>query len=1126
MHFKALCRSQLLRPGELTKTVRVMKLTAILLFACCLQALAKTYGQSITLSEKNVSLKKIFKEIKIQSDYTFVYRDELLKQAIKVDIDLHSASIEQALEACFKNQPLTYTLVKTTVVVRLKPTPAFQPDTSSSLTSPPSIEIHGRVVDENGKPLSGVNIKVKNGITNVVTNDQGEYSIIVSENAVLLISYIGYEKQEVAVNNQTTINVKLKIETIVLNQVIVTALGIRREARSLTYSAQSVNTKQLSETREPNIMTSLEGKIAGLAINESGTGIGAPARVVLRGDRSFAGDSQPLYILDGVPILGYPEQLNADNIASLDVLKGPNAAALYGSAAQNGAIIITTRVGSNTGKVKVSLNNTYMIEDPIMAYQFQNVYGQGNGGVYSKNSESSWGPKMEGQSVDNWSPDPALAGTKYAFTPQPNNIRDYFQKGYNMATHLLASVGGEKTQALFAYTFTNAQGTISSNGLKRHNVSVRINSQLSNRIQLDTKIEYIHQNYTGGFTGNSYGSVGQIYSVPRNIQSEQMEKFEYESPEGLMLQNYWRPGSIVSKNPYWTLHRDVSENAQDRVIGMTSLSYQFSNALKLMVRASLDGRSENGSHKLYNDNYNVGQFGYYSVTRSNEMEWNGDALLSYSKDLTKNWHINANFGGNLKQQRNGSLSSNTGDFCCLIVPNFFALSNTLQVISRNDVGKPLDIQSIYAFGHVAWKNSLFLDITGRNDWSSTLPPASRSYFYPSVGLSAVLSDLIPSFPKLFSFAKLRASWAQVGNSTSPYQLDRTATFAGGGRNGFLTINGTLPNANLHPENTQSLEAGFNAGFFESRLGFDATFYKTNTRDQLFSIELPIGSGAARYFTNGGDVENKGIELQLFTTPVKTVNVRWDVNLNFSANRSKVLEISDLRSQIDMGYILEAGKPWGNIFTQGFMRDSLGRVIVDNTGMPRITTGKTVLAANFNPDWLGSISSTLTYKNISLYFLIDHRQGGTITSGTISLLYYSGTAIQTLEGREGGLVFGENLFPNETAVTDNGSPNKTPISAETFWVGMGSTANPIGEAFVESATNTRLRELSIGYSIPKSMLGRLPFSNVKFSLVGRNLFFIYRASKTLDADLMNGTGPGTLGRESSIRPTSRTFGIAF
>lgn len=991
------------------------------------------------------------------------------------------------------------------------------------------IQISGKVTDVNGVSLPGVNILYKNSTIGTVTDLDGNYSITVPEGSgTLVFSFIGYVTQEIPIDSRTVINATMEESATALNEVIVTALGIEQRKEEITYSTQTVNTEQLTEARELNIMNSLKGKVAGLSITTSGSGLGAPARVVLRGNRSITGDSQPLYVVDGVPISGNPTELNSDNIASINVLKGPNAAALYGSAAQNGAIIITTLTGK-AGVTNVSLNTSFMLREPQILTKFQNVYGQGQSGVYDKGSEFSWGPKMEGQMVEHWSPDPALAGTTYPFTPQPDNNLDVYQTGYNLATNLLATIGGEKTQAVVSYTFTDAKGTLPGNELNRNNLSIRVLNQLSDRITLDAKMDYMNQTINNGYFGGRYNPTRMIYRLPRNIHTEHIADFEYTDAEGLNRQNYFNPGSAIGGNPYWILHRTLNEVTRQRIISMASLTYDFTDELSLMLRGAYDGSNGGNEDRLYNDNYADAPYGMFEVGKSEGMEFNADFLLTYNKILTQNLDVQANLGGNTRIQRNSSVVSSTGD--AMIVPNFFALSNTNFPETTHNPGSSQNIQSLYAFTKFSWQNAVFLDLTGRNDWSSTLPADNRSYFYPSVGLSAVMSELIPNFSETISFARIRASWAQVGNSASPYMLRRTASFSAGGTNGFIQLSSTLPNPDLRPEMTESFEVGLDFRFLQNRMGLDITAYKTNTKDQLFTVALPVGSGASQFYTNGGDVENKGIEVLLSASPVQTTDFNWDINLNYALNRNMVNRISDERPRLNLtpsgffsNFIIEEGQPFGNIYSRGWLRDDQGRVLIGANGMPRVTSGITELVANFSPDWTGSFLSSFDYKGLTASFLIEHRQGGTVASETNAILYADGVTEQTLLGREGGLIFGQNIFPGETAILEDGTPNNIPIDAELFWRGIGGRNTPVGEAFVDDATNTRLRELTLGYTFDQTLFGGLPVSNVKLSLVGRNLFFIYRASENLDPDFMGGTSPTSEGTQAFTPATTRSYGV--
>jgi TonB-linked SusC/RagA family outer membrane protein len=1088
----------------------------------------------ISVALKNETLVQAFQKIEAQTPFHFMYRKEEVKAIGNLNLAPGKLNVAVLLRILLANTDLTYQQVDNQILI-IRSTKKKQSSSPASIdiskTLFNNVVIKGQVTNAARQPQEGVSILLKGTSMGTSTGVDGRYAINVPENGILVFSYIGFVSQEVAVNSRTTIDVQLQEKASSLNDVVVTtALGIKREARSLTYSTQGVKTQNLTEARDLNVMNSLEGKVAGLSITSSGTGIGGSDRVILRGNRSISGDSQPLYVIDGVPVIGDPSDISPDNIASINVLKGPNAAALYGAAAQNGVIIIETKKG-RAGAINISLNHTYQMLTPIESIRFQNEYAQGIAGVYLKASESSWGPKMTGQTVGLWSINPADAGKQYALTPQPNNVRDAFRNGFSTATNLNASMGGEKIQGMFSFTRTDAKGNVPGNTLGRNNLAVRVTSQLTNRLTLDTKIDYMQQVIHDPVVEdiNTLNPVKQIYMMPRNIRTEDARNYSFADASGVIRQNFWNPGSTLGLNPYFLLNRASNISTRQRGIVMASLSYDFSNALKLMVRGAYDVVNRSSEDKLSKDFYSRALNGLYTVTKSYYSLFNGDFLLTYTRKIHKDWNFNINFGGNMQQQRNNSLSSNTG--VGMVVPDFFTLSNTLAPATSYDPGPDIDIQSLYAFSHLGWKNALFLDITGRNDWSSTLPAAHRSYFYPSVGLSAVLSDLIPKLPEQISLAKLRASWAKVGSGGPAYMLNRKASFSSGGNNGFLQLNSILPNPDLLPEQTNAYEIGLDISLFKNRLDLNVTGYKTNTLNQLFTVALPPGSGASQYFTNGGDVENKGIEIILSGILVRTGDFKWETNLNFSRNRNMVNKLNDERPKLIVGsdqsfrdFVVIQGQPFGQIYSIGFLRDAKGNVVVGSNGVPLNTGSRSVSVANANPDWMGGITNSFSYKNLSLSFLIDHRQGGTVLSVTNAMLMYEGLTEETLPGRAGGLIFGKNLFPDKTAVKADGTPNDIAVNAETFWRTLGGTVNPVGEAFVENMTNTRLREVMLGYTLPKSLLGNLPVSRVKLSLVGRNLFFIYRASHNLDPDISAGTNVLSEGQTSFAPPSTRSYGL--
>lgn len=988
--------------------------------------------------------------------------------------------------------------------------------------------VSGRVTSTNdGTPLPGVSVVVKGTTTGTSTDADGRFTISVPDNsAILVFSFIGFTTQEVSVGTQTSINVQMGEDTQELSEVVVTAFGLEREKKSLTYTTQQVGTNELSKAREVNVINSLSGKVAGLSITRSGSGVGSPSRVVLRGNRSIFADSQPLYIVDGVPAAGLTN-VNPDDIESINVLKGANAAALYGNRAANGAIIVTTKKGAQGFSVNV--NTSMMFDQPLLLTKYQNVYGQGLAGTYIPASEYSWGPRMDGSQVPFWSPDPARAGETYAFSPQPDNVKDFFQTGHNLATTLSVAGGNDKNQTYFSYTFTDAAGTVPNNELSRHSLNLRLTNKLSDRITLDSKINYIRQHLDNALPqGENFANPNRhAYRIPRNIRTEDISQFEYTTPTGLVRQNYFNPGSNGGANPYWTINRNTREDRNDRIIAMTSLRYELLDGLTVMARAAFDRSVNNFTSKDYADSYIIADFGRYTIGASESMELNTDFLVTYDKTINNDFRYNVNVGGNLLTARNSGLTSHTGTG--LTVRNFFALTNTQQVVSTNDVGGPFKTNSLYAFAQLSWKNAMFLDVTARNDWTSTLPPDEWSFFYPSVGLNAVLSELM-TFPTWFTFAKVRGSVAEVGNGTTPYQLARTTAFTAGGLGGYLTLNATLPNQNLKPERTRSIEIGADLRFLNNRLGLDLTYYRTNTGNQLFALPVAVGSGASSIFVNGGDVQNTGFEAIVTFSPVQNSAIDWQVSANFARNKSLVTELHERLSEITVAsdflrrFVIRKGRPFGEVYSRGFVRDDQGRVIVRENGLPMTTAGTTVLVADNNPDWLGGITNSFNYKNFNFSFTVDIRHGGTIASITNAILYADGLTEETLKGRDGDIVFGENFFEHETAVLEGGEPNNIPISAETFWINMGGRNAPIGEAFVVSASNVRMREAVLGYTLPPDLLTRSPFKSVSISFVGRNLFFFQNKANNIDPDVTVGTAASGAGFDSFGPPTARSYGF--
>ncbi len=962
----------------------------------------------------------------------------------------------------------------------------------------------------------------------------GSYSIeVTSTNARLQFSYTGYSSQTVDVGTQNQINVTLT-EGVEIDEVVVTALGISREKKSITYAAQNAEIGGLTEARPTNILDGLSGNVAGISVGRVGTGVSGAAKVVLRGNRSIRGSSQPLYVVDGVTLGGDISNLSADDIESITVLKGANAAALYGSRANNGVIVVTTKMGRGKEGYAIDLNTSYMARDPMFLNDFQNEYGQGSDGVFNEHAERSWGPRLDGSQKPHWSNNPNWPAATSPYIANPTGrTSDFFKTGHNFSTNLGISSRSENTQSYFSYTFTDAEGVIPMNTLKSHNLNLRMSTKLLDKLTLDSKVNYIRRNIDNVVsTGGGYqNEVRALYKMPANIQTEDVSVYEFIDNEGVNKQHFWQPGLNAPSNAYWALHNITNDVLEERVIGLVSLKYDITEHFSILGRSSLDRSNAHRNDYYSTDSYIIADQGYYQTQDTRGYEWNSDFLLNYARDFGAGLTLDISAGGAIRQNESGWIRGNSaGRNSPLNVPNLFSFGNTSNITVAEEFLKS-EVQSIYGFATVGWKDAIYLDITGRNDWSSTLKPDNWSFFYPSVGLTVVASDLMGTTPSWLSLLKLRASYAEVGNDTGPYQTVRAANITGGGNGGFLQLATTIPIDNLFPEKTKSLEFGADIRLFRNRLGLDLTYYKSNSTDQLFAVNIPIASGATSIFLNGADIQNTGFEAVVTGSIIRSSNFNWDVTINYAANDSEVLEIAEGFDQLDIGganflrqFRLEVGDPWGNVYSRGFARDEQGRVIVEEDGTPRVTSGLDALVANFNPDFLAGIRNSLSYKNFSLSFLIDIRQGGSVVSNTNAIMWADGATTATLAGREGGLIFGDNFFPNETAVQADGTPNTVATNAEKMWTKLGGRNSPVGEAFILDASNSRLRELVLGYSVPSSVIQNSVFSSAKISFIGRNLFFITNKAENVDPEVFTGTGLNVEGTEDFGPPPAREFGV--
>ncbi|KQO24848.1 SusC/RagA family TonB-linked outer membrane protein [Flavobacterium sp. Leaf82] len=1000
--------------------------------------------------------------------------------------------------------------------------------------------VKGTITDAStGIPIPGANVVVKGTKTSASSDFDGKYSISVpNQSAVLVFTYVGSAPKEIAVGTQTTINAALGAATQQLGEVVVTALGIKREKKAITYSAQNISVDELSEARSLNVANSLSGKVAGLNFSTTSNGVGSSSRITLRGNRSLTGNNQPMYVVDGVPISNgttntnpdidtggttQPDgisNINPEDIASMTVLKGPSAAALYGTRASNGVIVITTKSGK-AGKTSVSLSSNFMASSAYNLMNLQNEYGQGTLGAYNPTSSSSWGGKLDGSQVSAWQlvRNPNYSGpATSSYSAQPNNVIDFYKTGYNLANTLTVTTGNEKAQGYFSYTNTRAEGIVGGNELDRHNLNLRLTSKISDKLSLDVKTNYIVQNIDNLLRTGEESIGTSAYLLPRSIKYNDYKDFEYFDAAGQRQMNYFldeagSPGG----NPFWSaLRDDARKDKRNRFIGLASLKYDFTNTISLQVRTGLDQMTNKNVRNRYATVAFNNNLGSYSESYETVSEFNTDALLSYNEKFG-DFSIGVNAGANTLQQNSSSLYSGG----VLSKRNFFALSNVSTVQSTSTASEK-QINSVYGFSQIGFRNYLFLDLTARNDWSSTLPAANRSFFYPSVGLSGVISDMV-TLPEVISYAKLRGSYAKVGNDTDPYQTSSRLSYIGG-NGGMLYSQTTAANPNLRPEMSSSVEFGGELKFLKNRLGLDVTYFQTNTKDQIFYINTPESSSTSRAVVNGGEIQNKGIEVVLTATPVQTENFSWDVTANYATYKSEVKSIYGGREELVLGEgrlvrskVIQGGE-YGDLYIKGFQRSPDGKIIVNSAGIPLATNSFDVRAGNFNPDWTAGLKNNFKYKDFSLSFLVDFRIGGEVISYTQARQAGLGVSDVTLAGREGGIVVDGVVAGAGGTYTQN----TVSINAEQYWTAIGQRT-PIAEPFIYDATNIRLRELVFGYSLPKRVLGSSGFTSIDFSLVGRNLFFFVNKAKYFDPEAGAGTG-NLQGIESFNIPSTRDYGV--
>jgi TonB-linked SusC/RagA family outer membrane protein len=992
--------------------------------------------------------------------------------------------------------------------------------------------VKGTVKDETGATLPGVSVSIKGTTRGTQTDANGKFTLDAAPGDVLVFSYIGYLKKEVTIGTSTNYDISLAPEARGLNEVVVTALGIKKTSASLSYDQQTVSGKELEVAKDASFVNSLDGKVSGLQITQSSSGAGGSTKVVLRGEKSIIGSSNVLYVIDGVPLQSLTStqptgvfsygtdggdgisNINPDDIESISVLKGASAAALYGSVAANGAVLITTKKGK-AGKTTITLNSTTTFNKAVLTPKLQNEYARGSGDTTSTTSINSWGAKQ-------------AAGS-------PNSSpSDFFQTGVSEINSFDLSTGTEKSQTRISYANTHESGIQPGNTFDRNNISFsNVSKLLNDKLTLDVSASYIFQNKVDpAATGTYFNPLTSVYLFPRGTDFNQYKNYEsFNADRNINLPNWLVPyndpgaGGDILQNPYWTQYRDPITQGLNRFLATVSAKYEINSWLNLQGRVSLDKVTQTNDQKIYAGSTTLltGLSGSYNYSSSGQNQVYSDLLLTANKDLSSDFNINGTLGASLQYNQNSSLGfgGHLGN-----IDNYFNVSNVILNGGSdpfNQTNKSENqTQSLFATVDFGYKKYLFLDVTARSDWTSTLAyTPTDSFFYPSIGLSDVLSSMF-KMPAFITYSKIRVSYADVGNGLLPFISTTPAqnTLS----NGFPSPNQTEPLATLKPEITHSFEIGTEWRFLNDHISLDATYYHTNSYNQLFDVAVSAAAsgGFTSKYVNGGNIKNEGFEGSLGYHGNIAHNLMWNSTVTFSMNRNKVLalytdnstgvpvpqNIFTFPNQFD-SYSLQArvGQSFGDIYAKDFQRDSKGNIVVVD-GIPQLpnSTGSQSYkdVGNANPNFLLGWTNTFRLKQFDLAFTIDGRFGGTVVDMTDAYLDAYGVSQASANAR------------NAT----NGSAASI-AAVQKYYQAMGGRDGALA-TYAYSATNIRLREASIGYTFPGAMFNN-KVSNLRLAFTGRNLFFFYLKAP-YDPETSLATDNTLQGIDLFGQPSTRSLGF--
>ncbi len=1119
---------------KMKNQARVRFLLPVLTLVCCLFAgTASAQSVPVTLRVSDAPLEQVLSAIEKQTTYLFVY-DKNVDVARRVSIDVKDTPLNNVLNTLFQSSDIAYAVENTSIVLSQK-APAAQPGQPVTVT--------GKVVDASGMPVIGAAVIVKGTTIGTSTGVDGDFSLQVpppSADAVLEINYLGYEPIAQTVGSRTNITFTLRESAVDVDAVVVTALGIKRSEKALSYNVQQVNSEDIVANKDVNFINSLSGKVAGVTINSSSGGVGSASRVVMRGQKSISQTSNALYVIDGVPMFttardGGTEfasqgttdpiaDINPEDIESMSVLNGAAAAALYGSDAANGAIVVTTKRGK-AGYTSVTVSSNTEVMSPFVLPEFQNRYGTGDLNSSEGSIVRSWGNRLNSSNYMGYSP-----------------RDDYFQTGVTGTESVSLSTGTEKNQTYFSAAAVNSRGVIPNNGYDRYNFTFRnTTSFLGDKLKLDVGASYVMQKDRNMTNQGTYNNplVG-AYVYPRGNDWADIEMYERYDPARRLYTQYWPVGDagMTMQNPYWINYRNLRENNKDRYMLNAALSYDVLDWLNVSGRIRVDNSSNDYTEKFYASTFTQltegSKNGLYGITKTKDKQVYGDVLVNINKTFGEDWSLQANAGASISDMRYDAMKVRgpipdgeiTDEKPLLAnVFNVQNLSNTSKT-KRLQEGWREQTQSIFASVEIGFKNTYFLTLTGRNDWPSQLAgehSVKSSFFYPSVGASVVLSQLIPEMPKNLSYVKLRASYASVGVAFERYLANPRYSWNESGLN--WSTQTRFPIYNLKPERTKSFEVGLTMRFLR-HFNLDFTYYNTKTQDQTFEPNISTGSGSSKLTIQSGNVRNRGFEVALGYSNTWG-KFSWDSNYTLSANKNKILSLADdvvnpetgehfSVDQLDMGgladarFILREGGTLGDFYSRiDLKRDSNGAVYINEKGeiaSESITdVNSYIKLGSVLPDANMAWRNDFRWRNFNFGFMVSARLGGVVFSRTQAMLDYYGVSEVSAAARDAG------------GVMINGGDL---VDANKWYTAIGS-GNSVPQYYTYSATNVRLQEASIGYTIPKKKLGDI--CEITLSLVGRNLWMIYNKAP-YDPETVATVNSYYQGIDYFMSPSTRNIGF--